>query len=42
MQGAGVYLDFDENLQKTLGISKVELYKESADFVLSQWRLSKF
>ena len=42
MQGASIYLDFDENLRKNLGISKADLYAQSAPFVLSQWKASKF
>jgi hypothetical protein len=42
MKGASTYLDFDKNLQNTLGISKEQLYSQSAPFVLSQWRATKF
>jgi hypothetical protein len=42
MKNASKYLDFNENLKNTIGISKDELYAKSAPFVLSQWKLSKF
>ena len=42
MQNAGIYKDFSENLQKTIGVDLAGLYAKSAPFVLSQWKLTKF
>ena len=42
MKNAGVYKDFNENLQKTIGISMNDLFVTSAPWVLSQWKQNKF
>lgn len=42
MKNAGVYKDFSENLQKTIGITMNELFAQGAPFVLAQWKQNKF
>lgn len=42
MKNAGTYRDFNDNLIQTIGISKNELYKQAAPFVLSQWKQNSF
>ena len=42
MKNAGTYRDFNDNLIQTIGLSKDELYKQAAPFVLSQWKQNSF
>jgi len=42
MKNAGVYKDFNENLRATIGLTQEQFFADSAPFVLSQWKLSKF
>jgi hypothetical protein len=42
MQNAGVYQDFNENLQQSLGVNLKDLYSKSAPFILSQWKQNNF
>ena len=37
LKGLGKYQTFNENLQKTLGISKDQLYSEAAPYLLQKW-----
>jgi len=42
MQNAGVYQDFNENLQQSIGLNLKDLYAKAAPFILSQWKLNNF
>jgi hypothetical protein len=42
MQNAGMYQDFNENLQQSIGINLKDLYAKAAPFILSQWKQNNF